>query len=163
MLMKSTDIQAVVFDFDYTLADSSKGAVDCINFALEGMGLSQVSAEAACRTIGSSLKDTFLALGEHHESQRCEEFSKLFVQRADQVMSNLTVLYESVPSTVEALRKRDLRLGIVSTKFRYRIEEIESSLQRLCEANINAVVVGPAAVRRPVDASGQDLACSDPE
>jgi phosphoglycolate phosphatase len=39
-------------------------------------------------------------------------------------MANLTVLYESVPSMVEALRERGLTLGIVSTKFRYRIEQI---------------------------------------
>jgi phosphoglycolate phosphatase len=46
------------------------------------------------------------------------------VQRADQVMSNLTVLYETVPATVEALRQRGLRLGIVSTKYRRRIHEV---------------------------------------
>ena len=49
--METTTLQAVIFDFDYTLADSSQGALDCINFALDEMGLDQVSAEAACRTI----------------------------------------------------------------------------------------------------------------
>ena len=39
-------------------------------------------------------------------------------------MTNLTVLYNSVPSTIEALREGGLRLGIVSTKFRRRINEI---------------------------------------
>jgi len=29
--------QAIVFDFDYTLADSSKGVVECIDFALRAM------------------------------------------------------------------------------------------------------------------------------
>jgi len=75
------DFHAVVFDFDYTLADSSQGAVECINFALAEMGLAQVSEEAACRTIGLSLHETFLTLGEHHEPQRCDEFHQLFVQR----------------------------------------------------------------------------------
>jgi phosphoglycolate phosphatase-like HAD superfamily hydrolase len=36
---------AIVFDFDYTLADSSAGAVECINFALGRMGLPAVPAE----------------------------------------------------------------------------------------------------------------------
>ena len=119
-----TDIQAAIFDFDYTLADSSNGAVECINFALQQMGLAGVSKEAACRTIGLSLKDTFLTLAGHQEAPQCDEFRRLFVQRADEVMSNLTVLYESVPPLVEALRQSGLKLGIVSTKFRYRIEEI---------------------------------------
>src|SRR5438132_7762933 len=122
--MKTTDVQAAIFDFDYTLADSCRGAVECINFALKETGLAEVSAEAACRTIGLSLKDTFLTLAGEREAQRCDEFIRLFVQRADEVMANLTVLYESVPATVEALRQSGLRLGIVSTKFRYRIKEI---------------------------------------
>ena len=116
--------QSVVFDFDYTLADSSQGAIECINFALSEMGLAQVPAEAACRTIGLSLHETFLTLGEHHEPQRCDEFHRLFVQRAEEVMSSLTVLYESVPMMVEALREAGLRLAIVSTKYRRRISEV---------------------------------------
>jgi phosphoglycolate phosphatase len=116
--------QAVVFDFDYTLADSSRGAIDCINLALAEMGLAQVSAEAACRTIGLSLHETFLTLGEHHEPQRCDEFHQLFVRRAQEVMSKLTVLYDTVPPMVEALREGGLKLAIVSTKYRRRISEV---------------------------------------
>lgn len=137
--------QAVVFDFDYTLADSSQGALECINFALSGMGLTQVSAEAACRTIGLSLHETFLTLGEHHEPQRCDEFHRLFVQRAEEVMSNLTVLYESVPPMIEALRERGLRLGIVSTKFRRRINEI---LEREALLHGFEVVIGGEDVKQ---------------
>jgi len=124
MQREITTPQAVVFDFDYTLADSSQGAIECINFALDKMGLDQVSAEVACRTIGLSLNETFLSLAEHHEPRRCDEFYRLFIQRAEEVMSNLTTLYESVPATIEALRERGLRLGIVSTKYRRRINEI---------------------------------------
>ena len=124
MRRQNTRFDAVIFDFDYTLADSSEGAVECINFALDEMGLDRVAPEAACRTIGLSLYETFLTLGEHHEPQRCEEFHQLFVRRADEVMAKLTVLYESVPSTIEALLTQDLRLAIVSTKYRRRINAI---------------------------------------
>jgi phosphoglycolate phosphatase len=117
-------LQAVIFDFDYTLADSSPGIIECINFALSEMGLNHVTAEAACRTIGLSLGETFLKLGEHHPPQRCDEFHQLFVRRADDVMVNLTKLYDAVPATVEALIQRGLRLGIVSTKYRRRINEV---------------------------------------
>ena len=122
--MKTSELEAVIFDFDYTLADSSQGAIECINWALGEMGLDHVSYEAACRTIGLSLAETFLTLGKHHEPHRCDEFHQLFVQRAEQVMAKLTVLYESVPATIEVLRERGLRLGIVSTKYRRRINEV---------------------------------------
>lgn len=122
--MKMSGLQSVIFDFDYTLADSSPGIFECINFALREMGLDHVSEEAACRTIGLSLAETFLTLGKHHEPQRCDEFHRLFVQRADEVMVNRTVLYETVPDMVEALRERGLKLGIVSTKYRSRINGV---------------------------------------
>ena len=37
--MKTPTFRVVLFDFDYTLADSSQGAIECINFALAEMGL----------------------------------------------------------------------------------------------------------------------------
>lgn len=122
--MTSTNLQAVIFDFDYTLADSSRGAIDCINFALAEMGLDLVSTEAACRTIGLSLSETFLTLAEHQDPGRCDEFHRLFLRRAEEVMAKLTVLYESVPATIKALRERGLQTAIVSTKYRRRINEV---------------------------------------
>lgn len=122
--MKTTPIQATVFDFDYTLADSSQGCVECTNFAFREMGLAPFSDETICRTIGLSLKDTFSTLTGDQDARRGEEFANLFIRRADQVMVDLTVMYESVAATMMALRESGLRLGIVSTKFRYRIEQV---------------------------------------
>ncbi len=124
VMMKTTQLQAVIFDFDYTLADSSRGAVECINFALAEMRLTKVSDEAACRTIGLSLKDTFLRLAGRQPIGRRDEFITLFAKRADEVMANLTVLYAEVPPVIQILRENGIKLGIVSTKFRYRIEGI---------------------------------------
>ncbi len=117
-------LQAVIFDFDYTLADSSRGVVECINYALENLGLPAVSAERACRTIGLSLPTTFLTLGGQEHHALSDEFVHLFIRRADQVMADRTFLFEPVPQTISALQKAGLKLGIVSTKYRYRIETI---------------------------------------
>ena len=38
--------KAVIFDFDYTLADSSEGVVECVNYALRGVGLPEANARA---------------------------------------------------------------------------------------------------------------------
>ena len=116
--------QTVIFDFDYTLADSSRGVIECINFALDGLSLPTVSAEMACQTIGLSLSDTFLKLAGQQHIAKCDEFARLFIKRADEVVADLTVLFDSVPGTAELLKKHDVTLGIVSTKFRYRIETI---------------------------------------
>jgi phosphoglycolate phosphatase len=52
------------------------------------------------------------------------EYARHFIEHADRVMADLTVIYGCVPEMLEALRARGFRRGIVSTKFRYRIEEI---------------------------------------
>jgi hypothetical protein len=36
--LNSLRIKSVLFDFDYTLADSSKGAIGCVNHSLKEMG-----------------------------------------------------------------------------------------------------------------------------
>ena len=49
---------------------------------------------------------------------------QLFKSHADELMADLTVLYPSVNQTMQQLKKQDKKLGIVSTKYRYRIESI---------------------------------------
>jgi phosphoglycolate phosphatase len=116
--------RTILFDFDYTLADSSRGVIDCIDYALRELGLLPVSDEQARRTIGLSLSDTLIHLAGPQPAARCDAFARLFVERADQVMLDKTVLLRAVPRSIEQLRRRGLSLGIVSTKYRRRIEAI---------------------------------------
>jgi phosphoglycolate phosphatase len=112
----------VIFDFDYTLADSSPGVIECIRYALEKLGLPPASDQQACQTIGLSLPDTLHRLtGQRTQS---ETFARLFVERAEVVMADRTVLLDSTASTVNWLKARGIALGIVSTKYRRRIETI---------------------------------------
>lgn len=115
--------QTIIFDFDYTLVDSSRGIVESINFALAELNLPVVPAEAAHRTIGLHLDKVFVQLaGEEHAAQK-DEFRRHFARRADEVMNDLTVLFETVPDTVQRLKAQGKKLAIVSTKYRYRITD----------------------------------------
>ncbi len=51
----ATPFRAVLFDFDYTLGDSSEGIVLCVNRALESLGRPPAPPEAIRPTIGLSL------------------------------------------------------------------------------------------------------------
>jgi phosphoglycolate phosphatase len=117
-------VQAILFDFDYTLADSSQGVIDCIGYALRTLGLPPVSDAAACRTIGLSLAETLTALSGPQPARTSGHFARLFVERADQVMAGKTQLFPAVPEIVGRLGEQGLSLGIVSTKYRRRIEGI---------------------------------------
>jgi len=116
--------RAILFDFDYTLADSSPGVIDCIGFALDKLGFPPVSDDAACRTIGLSLPDTINALTGPQPPEISEAFARLFVERADRVMADKTVLLPGVRETMSRLGACGLALGIVSTKYRRRIQTI---------------------------------------
>ena len=117
-------IQAILCDFDFTLADSSSGVVACVNEALAGLGLPLASAEHIHATIGLSMPHTLYALTGITDAAVVTDFSRRFVAYADQVMHDLTRLYPWAAETVQALRASGHRLGIVSSKYRYRIERI---------------------------------------
>ena len=51
-----------LFDFDYTLADSSRGIVMCFRHVLERNGYTDVTDEAIRRTIGKTLEESFSIL-----------------------------------------------------------------------------------------------------
>ena len=114
----------VIFDFDYTLADSSRGVLECINHAFKGMDLPKVAAEDAQRTIGLSLPNILVTLAGMEQEGRAGEFARLFVEKADEVMTDLTFVFEEVPGVIRRLKDEGMAIGIVSTKFRRRIEEI---------------------------------------
>ncbi|MEJ2635937.1 MAG: HAD-IA family hydrolase [Calditrichia bacterium] len=115
---------AVLFDFDYTLADSSRGVIECINFALGELGIPPAVPQKIRHTIGLPLTDTFLRLVGKQYAEQSGEFVRLFIQRADEVMADMTVLYGEVDAVLKQIRAHHISTAIVSTKFRYRIENI---------------------------------------
>jgi phosphoglycolate phosphatase len=135
----------IIFDFDYTLADSSKGVVECVNFALGRLGCQAASYDSICGIIGLSLTEAFFSLTGQSNPVHGREFAELFTRRADEVMTASTNLLEGVAPTLGQLRGCGIRLGIVSTKFRYRIEEI---LARDGLLGVFDVIVGGEDVSR---------------
>ena len=110
--------------FDYTLADSSRGVLECINHAFKGMDLPKVAAEDAKRTIGLSLPNILVALAGREQEGRVGEFARLFVEKANEIMTDLTEVFEEVPRVIKHLKREGVAVGIISTKFRRRIDEI---------------------------------------
>lgn len=51
-----------IFDFDYTLGDSTDGIVACVNYALENIGIEKSNREEIKKTIGLPLKELLNSL-----------------------------------------------------------------------------------------------------
>ena len=148
-------VQTIIFDFDYTLVDSARGTIDGVNFAFENMGLPIASDDAVRRTIGLSLPDILPALAGNAYTKRVDEFTHLFLQRADETMVALAEFYAEVPQTVKALRELGIQLAIVSQKTRRYIQPILEK-ENLLEP-FEVIVGGGDAAYKP-DPEGLRLA-----
>ncbi|KKK92042.1 hypothetical protein LCGC14_2706870, partial [marine sediment metagenome] len=62
-------------------------------------------------------------VGNHH-SDKTKEFKSYFIEKANEVMSDLTELFKETPKVIKLLNRNNFKLGIVSTKYRFRIETI---------------------------------------
>lgn len=136
---EKTEIRGIIFDFDFTLADSSKGAVECVNYALQELGFKKFPEKEINKTIGLTLEHTFIKLLGKQHIDKAEKFKNFFIKRADEIMADFTILFTDTPRVIKGLYDKGIKLGIVSTKFRYRIEAI---LRRENLLNFFEVIVG---------------------
>ncbi len=120
------DIGGIIFDFDFTLVDSSKGVVECVNYALKKLNFTEYSEKEINKTIGLTLEQTFMMLSKNQHLDKIKKFKRFFIERADEIMTDFTKLFTDTPIVIKRFHKKNFKLGIVSTKFRYRIEEILS-------------------------------------
>lgn len=129
-------MSVILFDFDFTLGDSSKGILECFRYALESSGLPVPDEQTILSTVGMSLPDSFAVLAPEGHFERLRD---RFVERGDEVMVGWAVVYDGVGDVLSALRSRGYKTGIVTSKFRRRIEAI---LAREGLSHLFDVVVG---------------------
>lgn len=117
-------LKAIIFDFDFTLGDSTNGIILSVNYALEKIGVNIKEENEIKKTIGLSLKNTFSTLTRKNNEEEAELFAKYFKEKADLVMVENTELYSDVKEMLQNLKLKGYKIGIVTTKYHYRIEQI---------------------------------------
>ena len=80
---KMKTYRTYLFDFDYTLADSSKGIVMCYRIVLERHGHTGFSDGDIKRTIGKTLVESFSILSGVTDAGILETYRKEYVKEAD--------------------------------------------------------------------------------
>lgn len=138
--------KAVIFDFDYTLGDATEGIVSSVNFGLKEMGYEEAPREAIRRTVGLSLTETYKTLTGDTALERGRQFAAYFKEQADRVMVEHTELFPDAVVILEALKKQNIRLAIVTTKFHYRMDAI---LKKCKADHYFAHIVGSEDVSSP--------------
>ncbi len=135
-----------LFDFDYTLADSSKGIVLCFRHVLNLHGYTGITDEEIKRTIGKTLEESFSILTGVTDADTLAAYKKEYVKAADQHMTVNTFLFPETLSVLTQLKKDGARIGIISTKYRYRIMEL---LSQKLPAQFLDIIVGGEDVKTP--------------
>ena len=113
-----------IFDFDYTLVDSSRGIVTCFRHVLGNHGHTGVTDTEIKRTIGKTLEESFSILTGITEAGTLADYKREYVKAADVHMTANTFFFPETIEVLEALKSQGAVLGIVSTKFRYRILDL---------------------------------------
>lgn len=137
--------KAVLFDFDYTLGDSTGGIVLSTNYALEKLGYETKTEQQIRKMVGLSLRDTFMTLMDSRDEEAAAQFAVYFKEKADEVMVANTSLYEGVRSMLRQLKQEGYLVGIITTKYRRRIISIFEKYNAL---NLLDIIVGGEDVEK---------------
>lgn len=138
--------KAYLFDFDYTLADSSRGIVMCFRDVLARHGYASVSDDEIRRTIGKTLEESFAILSGVTDADRLELFRKEYVAKADSCMTANTRFFPETVGVLRKLKGNGAKIAVISTKYRYRILEFTD---KAIGENFFDMVVGGEDVSQP--------------
>mgnify|MGYP002469793880 CR=1 FL=1 len=138
--------KVMIFDFDYTLGDSTNGIIASINFALEKMNLKPAPEDRIVKTVGLSLEEIYEVLTGRSDSGEMETFKQYFREKADEVMVNNTKLYGGIKEVLEQVHSKGCKTAIVTTKYHYRIKQILAAHQM--EHLIDSII-GVEDVKKP--------------
>lgn len=128
-----------LFDFDYTLADSSRGIVTCFQVVLNRHQYTNATDEMIKRTIGKTLEESFSILSGVTNPEQLATFRQEYGLEANLYMNANTHFFPDTLSTLKELKHRGARIGIISTKYRFRIQ---SFLEKHLPADFFDIVVG---------------------
>ncbi|MBQ9377426.1 MAG: HAD-IA family hydrolase [Schwartzia sp.] len=112
-----------LFDFDYTLADSSKGITGCFHRAMAEFNLPPVDDMTIERTIGLPMKEAVRRITGLEGDGEIEAFLTRYRALADIHMTANTHFFPEALPTLRALKERGARIAIISSKTSGRIRE----------------------------------------
>src|SRR5574344_1044599 len=112
-----------LFDFDYTLVNSSAGIVKCFRTVLDKHEYFSTSDEEIRRTIGKTLEESCSILTGGVNPEVLHTYRQEYVAEADIHMTSNTFLFPETKEVLTTLKQRGVKLGIISTKYKYRIKE----------------------------------------
>jgi phosphoglycolate phosphatase len=110
------DCSTLVLDLDGTISDPRLGISRCMNHALLSRGLETVAPELVERQIGPPLDDIFRTLAPGITDAMLSALISAYRDRYSELGYAENELYPDLVETLVALRERDVRLGVCTSK-----------------------------------------------
>lgn len=127
-----------LFDFDYTLADTTKPIVECFRHTFNTMNLDCFDRDKVIKTIGMTLDNSFVLLTGIKDEGKIKELVDIYRVKSDEITIQNTVLFEDTIETLKGLKERGIKVGIVSSRIGSRIDKILTHLN--CREYIDNII-----------------------
>lgn len=150
--------RAVLFDFDYTLGDSTEPIVHSYTAALTEMGWPAPARERVRETVGHTLQDGYTMLTGDTSEEKRQDFFLRFKRHAGPIMVRDTVLCPGAEGVLNWLEEQKIPAGIVSTK---GADQLEGIFEKLDLRDKLALIIGGQDVKKAKpDPEGLNVALS---
>lgn len=136
---------AYIFDFDYTLADATNPIVESFNYAFDKLNLKRASYKDIVNTIGIPLGEAYTLLTGDKSEESVNLFKKYQKEKSDQITVKQTVFIGEAKKVLETLKSNDKKIGIVSSRWGQRINDI---LVNLDARNLVDIIIGTEHVEK---------------
>lgn len=131
--------QAIIFDFDMTLANTGPIIVDMLNATARRFGYPPTPYERAIVAIGRPLRGLLTHVTGVEDEDLLAQMEAYYIERSQDEMPARTRFFPGVPECLRAMQARGIRAGVLSLKMR-RI--MMQSLERYDLARYFSAVTG---------------------
>lgn len=109
----------IIFDLDGTLFNTVRAMSECGNFALEKLGLPPLEPQRYARFSGAGVEDyiaAVLAAAGDREKKHRDAFWQYYLEKNESAQKEGNVPYEGILPMLRELKKRGVRLAVLSNK-----------------------------------------------
>lgn len=114
----------ILFDFDYTLFDTSDGIVKCFNYALNKINKDMVNENLIKQTIGTPLSDAFIQICGRASQYQFNNFKFEYENASKRYMISYSTPNIYVDKLLKFLKLNQIKTGIVTSKDRKAVTDI---------------------------------------
>ncbi|NLC76455.1 MAG: pyrophosphatase PpaX [Clostridia bacterium] len=112
-------IKAVLFDFDGTLMDTTHLIIESFKHTIRKHLHYDIDAESLYPSFGRPLIDALEELAPNRGKELITTYRQFNLAHHDAMVK----IFDKVPETLEALKKKNLKLGIVTSKARHSLKK----------------------------------------